>query len=147
MIATPQSKPQTRTTFLTLPHELRQKILRESHESWIAVISRYKWLPDDRYIAIDLVDGHEPAPDLIDKQPSDNTRYKLEKVKTINWTQVLRCVCSEIHGDIEYMKKKWLENADRALAQCKGMWTSLLDMLEHGKVERKRSRLSRRMLA
>lgn len=100
-----QLKPKTRRTFLTLPRELRQKILYKSYLPGMSVAQQE---PPFMFSA------------AVKKVFNEYNQFahEHEKVNIGNWASELIEVCPEIHDDVVYVKVKWVEVADRMRAEC-----------------------------
>jgi hypothetical protein len=111
-IATPTAKMINTSepiTFLTLPRELRQKIIFESSYERM---QKYLSSPDKDNISFPYIE-----------------RWRLHK--TMNeWTSIMEQVDDSVLADVEYMKNKWTKrveyNSSAYYATAHAKWVELL---------------------
>lgn len=102
------------TTFLSLPRELRQKILYISCSLELHVLE----IPSGRVLPDNYNSSH----------------YMAETNRCNLWKKSVGNIHPELRADFEYVYKKWMEEVDGLLEQCKND-SKMLDLSENGRYE------------
>jgi hypothetical protein len=101
----PPKNRRAETSFLSLPHELRQVILLQSHqeEFFFCWHSVWEGLHDSWF---KLFKFH----------------FRRWQPRSIAWVQALRQKHTDIDGDVDFVERKWIEQHQKALPDAERIW-------------------------